>query len=96
LPAGAEAGQQRRGYLRQQRQYRPRQQPDEEDACGGQRPAAICALPPLNGFVSEFIIYTGMFRSIAEGQQVLLAAAGVTALALIGGLACLRRRRAAI
>ena len=34
LPAGAEAGQQRRGYLRQQRQYRPRQQPDEEDACG--------------------------------------------------------------
>lgn len=37
LPAGAEAGQQRRGYLRQQRQYRPRQQPDEEDACGGQR-----------------------------------------------------------
>ena len=49
--------------------------------------AAICALPPLNGFVSEFIIYTGMFRSIAEGQQVLLAAAGVTALALIGGLA---------
>ena len=28
-----------------------------------------------------------MFRSIAEGQQVLLAAAGVTALALIGGLA---------
>ena len=49
--------------------------------------AAICALPPLNGFVSEFIIYTGMFRSIAEGQQVLLAAAGVTALALIGGVA---------
>ena len=49
--------------------------------------AAICALPPLNGFISEFIIYTGMFRSIAEGQQVLLAAAGVTALALIGGLA---------
>ncbi len=49
--------------------------------------AAICALPPLNGFVSEFIIYTGMLRSIAEGQQVLLAAAGVTALALIGGLA---------
>lgn len=49
--------------------------------------AAICALPPLNGFVSEFIIYTGMFRSIAGGQQVLLAAAGVTALALIGGLA---------
>ena len=37
LPAGAETGQQRRGYLRQQRQYRPRQQPDEEDACGGQR-----------------------------------------------------------
>ncbi len=49
--------------------------------------AAICALPPLNGFVSEFIIYTGMFRSIAGGEQVLLAAAGVTALALIGGLA---------
>ena len=49
--------------------------------------AAICALPPLNGFVSEFIIYAGLFRSITVGEQVLLAAAGIAALALIGGLA---------
>lgn len=29
---------------------------------------AICALPPLNGFVSEFIIYQGIFTSIASGN----------------------------
>lgn len=50
---------------------------------------AICALPPLNGFVSELLIYLGMFGSIASGSEVLASAAGIAALALIGGLALL-------
>jgi len=50
--------------------------------------AAISGLPLLNGFVSEFLIYLGSFKSLASGQSpaapALLAIAG---LALIGGLA---------
>lgn len=52
--------------------------------------AAICALPPLSGFVSEFLIYAGSFFSVAGSSDVSLAVAGfvvVGALALIGGLA---------
>lgn len=49
--------------------------------------AAICGLPPLNGFVSEFLLYIGAFRSV--GTPGLETACGVTivGLALIGGLA---------
>jgi formate hydrogenlyase subunit 3/multisubunit Na+/H+ antiporter MnhD subunit len=51
--------------------------------------AAISALPPLNGFVSEFLIYLGSYRSVASSPAAvaipaLLAIAG---LGLIGGLA---------
>lgn len=50
---------------------------------------AICAVPPLNGFVSEFLIYLGLFQNTASSgfemiPAVLLAGGG---LALIGGLA---------
>lgn len=51
--------------------------------------AAICGLPPLNGFVSEFLIYLGAFQEgltrppVAAGL-LWLAAAG---LAMTGGLA---------
>ncbi|NTV14126.1 MAG: hypothetical protein HGA96_09405 [Desulfobulbaceae bacterium] len=51
--------------------------------------AAICGLPPLNGFVSEWLIYLGLFRGALPGSGlpgVLLAVAG---LAGIGGLALL-------
>ncbi|WP_290534809.1 proton-conducting transporter membrane subunit [Alistipes sp.] len=51
--------------------------------------AAICALPPLNGFVSELLIYLGIFDGIASGCDTLAAAAGLAALALIGGIALL-------
>lgn len=51
--------------------------------------AAICALPPLNGFVSEWLIYTGMLENIAGGEQVLVSAAGILGLALIGGIVLL-------
>jgi formate hydrogenlyase subunit 3/multisubunit Na+/H+ antiporter MnhD subunit len=48
---------------------------------------AICALPPLNGFVSEFILYVGMFQGVASSDHALYAVLGIAALALIGGLA---------
>ena len=51
--------------------------------------AALCALPPFNGFVSELTIYLGLFDGIASGSNVLTSAAGLIALALIGGLALL-------
>ena len=50
---------------------------------------AICGLPPLNGFVSEFLVYLGLFRSAAlpQGTLWLTGALGVPTLALIGALA---------
>ena len=50
---------------------------------------AICALPPLNGFVGEFLIYLGMFNSVRDGVDTLAAAAGILSLALIGGIVVL-------
>jgi formate hydrogenlyase subunit 3/multisubunit Na+/H+ antiporter MnhD subunit len=53
--------------------------------------AAICGLPPLNGFVSEFLIYLGAFRSVAASETAIAwavpALLAIAALALIGGLA---------
>ena len=50
---------------------------------------AICGLPPLNGFVSEWLIYVGAFRGSADLPRSWAVAtlAAVPALALIGGLA---------
>ena len=50
---------------------------------------AICGLPPLNGFVSEFLIYLGLFRTLGnrEGTSFAEAALAAPALALIGALA---------
>jgi hydrogenase-4 component B len=50
---------------------------------------AICGLPPLNGFVSEFLIYLGLFQTLGvEGSASFTAAAlAAPALALIGALA---------
>jgi len=50
--------------------------------------AAICGLPPLNGFVSEFLVYYASFKSISGSTSLVFAAVGIiTSLALIGGLA---------
>jgi formate hydrogenlyase subunit 3/multisubunit Na+/H+ antiporter MnhD subunit len=50
--------------------------------------AAICGLPPFNGFASEFLIYMGAFKAIlGSGSAALGGVTVVTALALIGGLA---------
>jgi hydrogenase-4 component B len=50
---------------------------------------AICGLPPLNGFVSELLLYLGLFRSaLLVSPRVWVAGAlGTPALALIGALA---------
>jgi NADH:ubiquinone oxidoreductase subunit 5 (subunit L)/multisubunit Na+/H+ antiporter MnhA subunit len=50
---------------------------------------AICALPPLNGFVSELLIYIGMFNGVSDGREVLFSVAAIIALSLIGGIAVL-------
>ena len=48
--------------------------------------AAISGLPPLNGFVSEWLVYMAASFAIAAGEPR-LAVVSIGALALIGGLA---------
>lgn len=52
---------------------------------------AICGLPPFNGFVSEFLIYNGMFSGLHGSDKMLMSSivGGLFGLALIGGLAIL-------
>jgi hydrogenase-4 component B len=52
---------------------------------------AICGLPPFNGFVSEFLIYNGMFTGLHSADKIVLNAivCGLFGLGLIGGLAML-------
>ena len=51
--------------------------------------AAISGLPPLNGFVSEFLIYLASFRGAVslDGSMSIPMLATIPGLALIGGLA---------
>lgn len=46
---------------------------------------AICGLPPLNGFVSEWFVYLGLFKTALSGGTA--AMIGVPVLAMIGALA---------
>jgi hydrogenase-4 component B len=50
---------------------------------------AICGLPPLNGFVSEWLLYVGAFRGAGAlpTPGAVAALTVIVALALIGGLA---------
>jgi formate hydrogenlyase subunit 3/multisubunit Na+/H+ antiporter MnhD subunit len=52
---------------------------------------AICGLPPLNGFVSEFLIYSGLYRWMVHAPLVpsVLSLLMILGLVLIGGLAIL-------
>lgn len=52
---------------------------------------AICGLPPMNGFISEFIIYSGLFEWMqGAGPGVTTGAVfSILALVMIGGLAIL-------
>lgn len=53
--------------------------------------AAVSGLPPLNGFVSEFLIYLGAYRGILSlpGASHWPFIVVIAALALVGGLAAL-------
>lgn len=49
---------------------------------------AICGLPPLNGFVSELIVYLGLLNTItADGATGALIVLAVPVLAMVGALA---------
>ena len=52
---------------------------------------AICGLPPMNGFVSEIMIYLGLFDYLREASVLsqVGAVAAILALVMIGGLAIL-------
>ncbi len=52
--------------------------------------AAISALPALNGFVGEFLIYKGLFEALSQGStQALAAIAVLLFLTFIGGIVVL-------
>lgn len=50
---------------------------------------AISGLPPFNGFISEFLIYSGLFKSLTTNNLLLdfILLGGVVSLVVIGGLA---------
>lgn len=50
---------------------------------------AICGIPPFNGFVSEFVLYTGLYHWLSSGTLFSMLAAIFSAIGLtaIGGLA---------
>jgi hydrogenase-4 component B len=43
---------------------------------------AICALPPLNGFASEWLLYVGLFRTLGQNGAPGLEAAALASVAL--------------
>ncbi len=57
---------------------------------------AICGLPPFNGFISEYLIYMGMFYSLSDATLFisLLMIVALLGLSLIGGLALFAFTRA--
>jgi hydrogenase-4 component B len=50
---------------------------------------AICGLPPFNGFISEFFIYSGLFNGLGSGnfKFTLVMLFCILGLVMIGGLA---------
>jgi hydrogenase-4 component B len=56
---------------------------------------AICALPPLNGFTSEFVIYSGLFNGEPIGAWAKMAlCVGGALLAFVGAVSALSITRA--
>jgi len=49
--------------------------------------AAIVGVPPFNGFVSEWLVYQGLFSTGESAKLLRIALLGIPALALIGALA---------
>ena len=60
--------------------------------------AAIAALPPLNGFVGEFLLYLAAFEGLRAGDGAVVVAmiAVILGLALIGGLVAATFLKAAL
>lgn len=52
---------------------------------------AIGGLPPLNGFVSEFLIYNGLIQGVYWGNisQIILLVLSIAGLSIVGGLSLL-------
>lgn len=51
---------------------------------------AICGLPPFNGFISEFLIYFGLYDALHDSAiSTVVLILAVVGLAMIGGLALL-------
>lgn len=52
---------------------------------------AICGLPPFNGFISEFLIYSGLFKGVLDGSytSITFLVAAIFGLVIIGGMAML-------
>lgn len=52
---------------------------------------AICGLPPFNGFISEFLIYSGLFEGISDGEITITAflISAIFGMVIIGGMAIL-------
>ncbi len=48
---------------------------------------AICGLPPLNGFISEFLVYLGLFKTLPAREASVVGYVAIPALALTGALA---------
>jgi hydrogenase-4 component B len=49
---------------------------------------AICGLPPFNGFISEFLIYSGLYGALGtSSNSTIVIVLSISGLALIGGLA---------
>ncbi len=52
--------------------------------------AAICSLPPLNGFVSKWLLYQGLLQTAWQSESVIersLSLLSIGSLAMVGGLA---------
>jgi formate hydrogenlyase subunit 3/multisubunit Na+/H+ antiporter MnhD subunit len=51
----------------------------------------ICGLPPFNGFVSEFLIYSGLIEGVKlqNTNEMILFSVGLAGLSVIGGLSIL-------
>jgi len=52
---------------------------------------AIGGLPPFNGFISEFIIYSGLVKSLSQSNisQLILLVLSIAGLAIVGGMSLL-------
>jgi formate hydrogenlyase subunit 3/multisubunit Na+/H+ antiporter MnhD subunit len=51
----------------------------------------ICGLPPFNGFISEFLIYTGLIEGIklSNSNEMILLSVSLAGMSVIGGLSIL-------